>query len=33
MPREDYPDLPTWSQNKDVDIPNDEIIRIALARR
>jgi hypothetical protein len=33
MAREDYPDLPTWSQNKDVDIPNEEIIRIAVARR
>ncbi|MEP7031749.1 MAG: PRC-barrel domain-containing protein, partial [Pseudolabrys sp.] len=30
MAGEDYPDLPSWSQNKDSDVAGDEIIRIAL---
>ena len=33
MPREDYPSEPTWSQSNETVLPDDEIIRIALARR
>lgn len=33
MPREDFESEPTWSQGNDTVIANDEIIRIALARR
>jgi hypothetical protein len=33
MPREDFESEPTWSQGNDIAIADDEIIRIALARR
>ncbi len=33
MPRSDYASAPTWQGNGDTVLPNDDTIRIALARR
>jgi PRC-barrel domain protein len=33
MPPNDYEAAPTWSEGKDVPIPDDDIIRIAVTRR
>jgi hypothetical protein len=33
MPRSDYASAPTWQSSSDTALPNDDTVRIALARR